>query len=50
VLVVVVAKFGERVTKFIQIPESADPKQLFFNRSEESLDTTVAFQLPDKGR
>ena len=30
--------------------EVVDPEQLFLERSEETFDTTVAFQLADEGR
>src|SRR5215217_5330664 len=50
VLVVPLAKLGDCLAQFVQIPKAPDPEQLLFEGAEEPLDASVALGLADKGR
>jgi hypothetical protein len=48
-MVVAVTELDQSGVKLIEIAKMANPEQLFLERSEETLDATIALRLPHEG-
>ena len=49
-MVVAIPEVVQGSAEFIEIAETADPKELLFEGAEEALDAAVALGLADEGR
>jgi hypothetical protein len=50
VVVIAISELDECGPPFLEIPEAADPEELFFEGAKEALDATIAFGLAHEGR